>query len=284
MSWSKVLPELALLVAFIFAWRLGSRTFKVHPWGVDEKADASAVGRAVLYVFVASIVLWIGPPLGIIGGTLAFIFAIVLAVSTVVTLVELPQSLDPVYNLASRDGWQTPVYSRTKQPVPYVRWARRFAFLALLLLVAIAAIIGGITGPDQPAVSANGGNTVIADPTVQPTTTQPTAPATAAPQVTDTTTAPTTDDSSAPAQQYVDNDCSGPKQIEVAPPKDIPFGTGNLKVCYNGQWQEWSAFATTKPPKTVQLTAWTVEGVFGYGQVVDKATGNAYIIRTTDFK
>ena len=284
MSWSKVLPELALLVAFIFAWRLGSRTFKVHPWGVDEKADASAVGRAVLYVFVASIVLWIGPPLGIIGGTLAFIFAIVLAVSTVVTLVELPPLLDPVYNLASRDGWQTPVYSRTKQPVPYVRWARRFAFLALLLLVAIAAIIGGITGPDQPAVSANGGNTVIADPTVQPTTTQPTAPATAAPQVTDTTTAPTTDDSSAPAQQYVDNDCSGPKQISVVDqPSTIKFGTGNLKVCYNGKWQPWSAFGTTNPPKTVKLTAWTVLGSYGYGQVVDPKTGDSYIIQTTDF-
>ncbi len=275
----KLIVELPLIVALLIIVRDLSKTLKVHPWGQDEKDDAKTFGKAIVYLIAAGILMWwLAPPLGVLGTIFGFLITITFALLVVIAVDthKVPARVDA---LAWRDGWKNP-WRRSGNPVPYVRWARRFTLLLLLVFLLGAALVAALT-PDTPPAQADGSsNSVIANPT----TTQPTAPATAAPQDTDTTAAPSTDDS-APAQKYVDNSCNGPKQIPTVAAKNIKFDTvtGDMKICYSGQWQKWSAFATTPPPKTVQLKAWTVDGAYGYGQVIDASTGDDYVVRTSDF-
>jgi hypothetical protein len=211
-------------------------------------------------------------------------------VTIMLSLIELPARMSRVDDLLWRDGPETPGLSRSGEPVPYIRWARRAAMLLFLLFVFIVALTGIGDDTDTQA----GGVSEPSSPTVTvtaPTTTPPTSvtPTTTAPSTTTTTTS----SDSVSSLNSVDNSCytpdgqGGPQQIPMKDePSTMDFGPGNLKVCYNSTWQDWGAFATTPPPTKVQLTAWVaVEGApYGYGQVVDPNTGDSYIIRTSDFK
>lgn len=269
-----------LLIGLVLVVRQAGKVLKITPWGDDEKSDFRASMRALVYVLAAGLaVLWFVHNLGTIGTIFGIVLASLLVLTVVLTLVDLSPRLSRVDDLLWRDGPKTPGYSRSGDPVPYVRWARRAAMLLFLLFVMFAAVLSGVGSNASAQAGSSSGSTAPA--IAAPTSTAPpaSAPATA------TSSAPaSTPSSAAPTTKYVDSSCDGPKQIAmVDSPSTISFGTGNLKICYSGKWQSWSAFSTTTPPKTVRLTAWVVGGSYGYGQVVDPSTGDSYIIRTTDF-
>lgn len=273
-----------LLIGLALVTRRASKILSVSPWGVDEKSDFRASMKALVYLFVAGIaVLLFVHGLGVVGTLFGVILALLLVMTVVFTLIDLPARMSRVDGLLWHEGPTTPGYSRSGEPVPYVRWARRFAMVLFVLFVFAAALLGG-GGPNAP-VSANGGTTPTVAPTTGPPTTTPAAPATAVPPQ-PTAAPPTSAPPSAPVtEQYSDNPCDGPKQIEkVDQPSLVSFTTSNVQVCYNGKWQSWGNVTSIAPPSQIRVDYWTVQGSYGYGRVVDPRTGDPYTIRTSHFR
>lgn len=281
-EFGKWIVELPLLITIVIATISGVKTFKVATWGPDDKTDFFVVLKAIAYVIVPSPVLWFGvTTLGVVGTVIGCLLTSLLALTTIPALVELPQFdfMDPMFDLAAKDGWRSP-WRRSAGPVPLIRWARRFVFVILMVFLWIMAILS----PSAPqATTANGDTTTAVVP--QQTTTSPTAPATAAPQETQSTSTPDATDSTVQAQQSVESTCPGPKQITmVDSPSDMTWGKNGIELCYNGQWQGWSKVSNSLPqPTKVSVTAWMVDGKFGYGQATDARTGDAYIFRTANY-
>ena len=295
----KFVVLLPLIVAFGVVALKASKAYKATPL---QKGIIRECWKSVAYLFAAGIAAWwLLPPVGKAGGTFGFFLASLLAISVILCAVELPPFLDRLHELSWREWRKTPLYSKTGNPVEYIRWARRgFVGLFILFVLAIAGVTALLGGPSASVIAGPGSVTVTASPTMpvpaETSATPSSAPATAAaPSATDTpANSPSASDSS-PAQQYVSNSCTGPQQIPVlaSPDKNVPFGTGSLLVCYSGKWQHWSDFASTDAPKAVNITAEIKSGECApdggaplaclYARVVDPSTGDSYVIETTDF-
>ena len=276
--------KLIILVPLFFAlllvtWHL-AKLLKKQPWGDDDKKEAWANIRAWLYAFGAAILMWwlVPSTIGGTGAVIGTILSSVLAIMIVLVVRDLPARMSRVDGLLWRDGWRNP-WRRSGDPVPYVRWGRRFALLAFGLFVLVVALAAAISRPTSPATVTDGSQQ---RPVVTNT-------GTAAPAVPSTSKAsPKT--SKTPPKTIV-NDCGGPTPVAVPNPTTLTFGTGNLQICHDGEWQNWSAFqpADVAPPQTMRLTAWTQDATYGYGvaTVVEEDSpfeGTSYLIRTTDFK
>jgi hypothetical protein len=265
----------------------GIYLLRQHKKAAGDEEQLRVIRKATTYVAAATLLLiFFVHHLGVVGTFIGSILASILVVTVILAVADVSRwtRLD---DWLWHDGPQTPGYSKSKMPVPYIRWARRAAmvqFTLFALIMAAVALLGGSPAPASATAQGNGSTATAAPtaPATAPATTAPTAAATAS-ATSIPTTAPTTSDS-ASAQKFVDNNCTGPKQIPVVDnPSTIQFGTGNMMICYNGKWQKWSDFATTSAPSSVTLKAWVVDGSYGYGQVVDPNTGDPYIIQTTDF-
>lgn len=276
----KFLVQLPLLIALLVLV-LYTRKFvrqAAKPMGADDKAIRNGVVKAFVYVIVAIVAIGLFvPPLSVGWGLMWWILVIPLALLIIYSVVELPSSLDAVHNVAWRDWRKTPIYSRSGQSVPYIRWARRFALLVLVLLVALVALVA--TSPntthDEPGLAAPPA-TVVEAPEEPPAATEP-APASPVPA----TSSPA--DSNTPAA--LDSTCEGvlnPKLVDQ--PSKIKFGTGNLTICHNGEWQRWNQVNPgVQPPAEVTLRAWVQGGSYGYAIIVVDDSDQWYLVRTTDF-
>lgn len=277
-----------LILAFVIVFRHGNKTRKVRPWTPDETADMKTVGKALVYTFASLILIWISSTFGVIETITGLILASFMAILIVICVVELPDSLDMLDDLAWRDGPKDPWRPAGAKPTPYVRWARRASLVVLMFFLFVVAMFNAI----HPVTTSSGATGSGIFTTAPAPTTQSTTPA-PAPTPQATTPTPTATATGTAPTQFVTNNCSGPAQIPtVDHPSTVPFGTGNLQICYNGRWQKWSSFSTTSAPASVQITAWVINGTCNvgqgvkhcaYGQAVDTATGDAYVIRTTAF-
>lgn len=286
-DFSKLAVLLPVFVALVIAALKGRKAMKVSPMGPDEKEIVGECLRAIAYVFAAGILVWwILPPIGGAWTFIGLVLSTILAICIILCVVELPARMSKTHNLLWREWRKTPVYSKSGEKVEYIRWARRFAMLLFVLYVLIALIsLSGGGAQTQSSDKAQGGDKSTSAPQAPATS----APSTsAAPQA--TATAPATSAPSTSALKPVDNTCysadgkNGPQQIPaVDSPSTIKFGTDNLKVCYSGQWRNWSEVTDVPAPKTMKLMAYVQDGSYGYMGLIDTLTGDPYVIRTTDF-
>ena len=288
-DFSKLAVLAPVFVALVIAALKGRKAMKASPMGPDEKEIVSECLKALVYVFAAGILVWwILPPIGGAWTIIGLVLSSILGICIILCVVDLPSPrMDRTHDFLWREWRKTPVYSKSGEKVQYIRWARRFAMLlfALYVLIALISLSGG-GAQAQSADSAQRGS--------DKTTSAPQAPATSAPSTSAapqaTATAPATSAPSTTALKPVDNTCytadgkNGPQQIPaVDSPSTIKFGTNNLKVCYSGQWRNWSDVTSVKAPSTMQLVAWVQDGSYGYMGLIDTQTGDPYVIRTTDF-
>lgn len=271
---SRMLVLLPLIVAFGVIARKVSKAYKATPYGPDEKEIVRDAWKGIAYVCAAAVPAGFLPSLGVVGVVFGTLISVVLSVLIVLCVVDLPDRLSWVHNLAWREWRKTPGYSKTDEPVEYARWARRAAMLLFLLFVFVAALVGG-----DADVQASGSNTVVITPTASSaTSTSPSKIPAASP----TASASPPASAAGTSSQYVDNNCDGPKKIPTVVPVTKDFYTGNLVICYNGSWKTWSQVTdNAPPPSTVRLIAWVAEGSYGYGRI--DAQGRQYTVRTTDF-
>jgi hypothetical protein len=290
----KLLVFVPLIVAAaVVGWDL-IKTLKKHPFTQDDKYDLFDGLRAAAYTVVAGVlVAWLVPAsVGGWGATFGTLASLMMALLIIVSIVDLSSGrLSRVDDLAWRDGWKTPVYSYSGQPVEYVRWGRRiFTVVFFLIMLLLAGFAGDSGSQGGSAIAADKGSAATAAPAPSSTTasSSPTAPATAAPSASASSPAASPSSGSATPATIV-NKCGGPTPKPLTPQqmqgrKPLTFNTGNLMLCGdNGKWQSWTDIhGAAVPPSQVVLTAWSEDASYGYGVVVDENMGTSYLIRTTD--
>ena len=125
-----------LLIALLVVVKKGVKALKASPMTADDKEIAQDVAKAVGYIFAAAALLWWFTPSFGLGLTILWtILTVIFATVAILTVVDLPDKLDALDDRIWADGPVTPVYSKSKQPVEHIRWARR------ILMAALAAIL-----------------------------------------------------------------------------------------------------------------------------------------------
>lgn len=261
------LPLLIAVVVVLFA------TFNIvkkgFPLDDAQKDVIKEGGKSFLYLLlVAYLLRWVMPALGTFGMIFGTIVTTALAAAVIITVVNLPNRLNALHDLAWREGRKTPIYSRSGHPVENVRWVRRLSLLVFVLFAFIVTLAGGGSADQVRADGASPLPTATTDsPAPIPSTkTESAAPANVVTPVS-TLTVP----------------CPGNITLtSVAVPPPIKFGP-DLQICHDNSWQDWDeAKPGQEAPRQVLLQAWTTESDYGYGKVVDDG-GNSYFIQTKNF-
>ena len=222
------------------------------------KQDAIAVGRAMAYLVVAILLVLYWMPERALLALVVLLASFALAVFTVLTQVDLPQT----GKFQQADDWlwyrkkmtrdvtdpaTGNLVTQNYESAPRVRQCRRVAMGVLVVAVLVGFIWGVSTERKLPntaeratTTALGGSGDVDATPGVTPTT-----------DVTTTTSASSVTTWPATTQPVLQ--CGAPKLIDipVADQKMSTFSSVGVEVCEDNDWRAWGANAA---PNSIKVT------------------------------